>query len=100
MGTNTPISPLRTPRIAQRDHGRPLRGSHPLWDHACLLRRLRRWSLEDQEHAERRQEAEALGGPVGQADDGPRPPSYRISAWTDRPGCSARRFRAEQWLEG
>jgi hypothetical protein len=33
-----------------------------------VLRRFGRWSLQDQEHAERRQEAQALGGPVGQTE--------------------------------
>lgn len=32
--------------------------------------------------------------------DGPRPPSHRIPARTDRPGCRACWLRAEQWLEG
>lgn len=33
-----------------------------------VLRRYRCWSLQDQEHSERRQEAQALGGPVGQTE--------------------------------
>lgn len=33
-----------------------------------VLRRFRRWSLQDQEHSERRQEGQALGGPVGQTE--------------------------------
>ena len=33
-----------------------------------VLRRFGCRSLEDQEHAERRQEAQALGGPVGQTE--------------------------------
>lgn len=33
-----------------------------------VLRRVRRWSLQDQEHSERRQERQALGGPVGQTE--------------------------------
>merc|ERR1711974_334077 len=95
--------PISTPRIISQtycDHGCPLRSPPPLRDYACLLRRFGCRSLEDQEHAERRQEAQALGGPVGQTDDGPRPSPYRIPAWTDRPGLGSGWFRVHQWLEG
>lgn len=42
-----------------------------------VLRRFRRWSLQDQEHPERRQESQALGGPVGQTE-------YVTLQWRER----------------
>lgn len=50
------------PRIPPCDTASILKYIH------TVLRRYRCWSLQDQEHSERRQEAQALGGPVGQTE--------------------------------
>merc|ERR1711977_448199 len=52
--------------------------------------------FEDPTHAERRQAGEALGGSVGQTDDGPRQATDRLPARPDGQRQGAGGLRAEQ----
>lgn len=62
-----------------------------------VLRRFGRWSLEDQEHAERRQEAQALGGPVGQTKYVK--PAYHTEKDRKRIAASFTGIGMFQWLK-
>merc|ERR1711977_340559 len=54
--------------------------------------------FEDPTHAERRQAGEALGGSVGQTDDGPRQATDGLPARADGQRQGARGLRAQQSL--
>merc|ERR1712029_278276 len=81
-----------------RRHGCSLRSLDPICDLLGHVRRLRRSPLQDPTHAERRQAGEALGGSVGQTDDGPRQATDRLPARADRQREGACGLRAEQSL--
>merc|ERR1712111_182850 len=98
MGDDRPTLPHPFTLYQYRRHGCSLRSLDPICDLLGHVRRLRRRPLQDPTHAERRQAGEALGGSVGQTDDGPRQATDGLPARADRQREGTCGLRAEQSL--